>query len=50
MSVGFKEYNEDEERARLRKLSDAELIREGRALGVCAILPEISGNRRAMFG
>jgi hypothetical protein len=31
MSVGFKELNEDEERARLRKLGDAELIREGKA-------------------
>jgi hypothetical protein len=31
MSVGFKEFNEDEERVRLRKLSDAELIREGKA-------------------
>jgi hypothetical protein len=31
MSVGFKEFNEDEERARLAKLSDEELIREGKA-------------------
>jgi hypothetical protein len=31
MSVGFEEFNEDEERARLAKLSDEELIREGKA-------------------
>jgi hypothetical protein len=31
MSVGFREFDEVEERARLRKMSDDELIREGRA-------------------
>jgi hypothetical protein len=31
MSIGFKELNEDEERARPAKLSDEELIREGKA-------------------
>jgi hypothetical protein len=31
MSVSFREFNEEEERARLRKMSDEELIREGRA-------------------
>jgi hypothetical protein len=31
MAVGFKELDEDEERARLRKMSDEDLIREGKA-------------------
>jgi hypothetical protein len=31
MSVGLDEFDEEKERARLRKLSDEELIREGRA-------------------
>jgi hypothetical protein len=30
MSVAFDEFNEERERERLRKLSDEELIREGR--------------------
>lgn len=37
MAVGFKQFDENEERERLRKLSDAELIREGKSgrRGIC---------------
>ena len=31
MSVGFREFDEEKERERLRKVSDEELIREGQA-------------------
>ena len=31
MAVGFREFDEEKERERLRKMSDEELIREGRA-------------------
>ena len=31
MAVGFDEFDKEKERARLRKLSDEELIREGKA-------------------
>ena len=31
MAVGFTEFDEEKERERLRKVSDQELIREGRA-------------------
>ena len=31
MAVGFDKFDEDKEREKLRKLSDAELIREGKA-------------------
>jgi hypothetical protein len=31
MSVGFDDFDEEKERGRLRKLSDEELIREGKA-------------------
>jgi hypothetical protein len=31
VAVGFDKFNEDKERERLRKMSDAELIREGKA-------------------
>jgi len=37
MAVGFTEFDEEKERARLRKMSDEEWIREGRAaLYMCA--------------
>jgi hypothetical protein len=31
MSVGFREFDEEKERERLHKMSDEELVREGRA-------------------
>ena len=47
MSVGFREFDEEKERERLRKMSDEELIREGKAARFFTLPIRISGNRPA---